>query len=661
MRFILTLTLALAALVFHAQIPSYVPSDGLVGYWPFNGNANDESGNGKDLTNSGLTYGTDNLGQSDASAVFDGSSSVAYRLNDGDLRPSSYTISVWIKTDVIQSGSLGGSEEQHIVGFTPSNWNIGPAYKLALDITDNSKLMHRQWITTSGWIDILTPSQTINSNNWYHLVAVFDSFLGKQKLYINGVLNSEISSQLEYSGQEGFFVGGSHENASGVLGSLFHGKINDLGFWNRALAEQEITTLYTSQTPTVCVPEYVPTNGLVGYWPFCGNANDESGNGNDGVVNGDVPFVADRNNNPSSAMQGGAGYVSVSSGFFNFGYSDPFSVSVWFTQSEGGGGRLISTESPEGQFRISTYGSGLNAMQYGNSQNYIYDTISDLNWHNYTFLYNGFGQASKYVDGHFEGNFTINSQEALIYGFPFTIGAKAAPAFDKWNGKIDDVAVYNRILTQQEITTLYTGQTPTVCMPDYVPTNGLVGYWPFCGNANDESGNGNDGVVNGATLTIDRNGNANSAYSFDGISNYIDVGNPPMLLGVTESYTQAGWAYYNDYSTANNGYTFMSKRHDNSGNDWATAITRSDGSLIFFADDAFYTGAIWARTNPITLNQWHFLAFVKSQDNYSIYVDGVLASSIVDSHQMGGSSNNLIIGAQLAWPEYMKGSLDDIG
>ena len=52
-------------------------------------------------------------------------------------------------------------------------------------------------------------------------------------------------------------------------------------------------------------------------------------------------------------------------------------------------------------------------------------------------------------------------------------------------------------------------------LPTYVPSNGLVGYWPFNGNANDESGNGNNGTVNGATLTADRNGVANKAYSFD--------------------------------------------------------------------------------------------------------------------------------------------------
>ena len=60
-------------------------------------------------------------------------------------------------------------------------------------------------------------------------------------------------------------------------------------------------------------------------------------------------------------------------------------------------------------------------------------------------------------------------------------------------------------------------------IPSYVPTNGLVGWWPFNGNADDESGNGNNGTVNGATLTSDRFGGSNSAYSFDGIDNYIKL------------------------------------------------------------------------------------------------------------------------------------------
>ena len=47
------------------------------------------------------------------------------------------------------------------------------------------------------------------------------------------------------------------------------------------------------------------------------------------------------------------------------------------------------------------------------------------------------------------------------------------------------------------------------------------GWWKFDGDATDSSGNGNDGTVNGATLTTDRHGEANRAYSFDGVNDYI--------------------------------------------------------------------------------------------------------------------------------------------
>jgi hypothetical protein len=78
-------------------------------------------------------------------------------------------------------------------------------------------------------------------------------------------------------------------------------------------------------------------------------------------------------------------------------------------------------------------------------------------------------------------------------------------------------------------------------IPSYVPTNGLVGWWPFNGNANDESGNGNNGTVNGATLTTDRNGNSNTAYSFsDQAIENIDINQSISLNGI-QSITISLW------------------------------------------------------------------------------------------------------------------------
>ena len=68
---------------------------------------------------------------------------------------------------------------------------------------------------------------------------------------------------------------------------------------------------------------------------------------------------------------------------------------------------------------------------------------------------------------------------------------------------------------------LFINQHIVAQVPSYVPTDGLVAYYPFNGNANDESGNGNNGTIDGASLTVDRFSNTNSAFKFDGIDNSI--------------------------------------------------------------------------------------------------------------------------------------------
>ncbi|MCB0814438.1 MAG: hypothetical protein KDB87_14920, partial [Flavobacteriales bacterium] len=77
-------------------------------------------------------------------------------------------------------------------------------------------------------------------------------------------------------------------------------------------------------------------------------------------------------------------------------------------------------------------------------------------------------------------------------------------------------------------------------LPANVPSNGLVAWYPFNGNADDESGNGHDGVNHGAVLTADRNGLTNAALSFDGSTSWVEVTDP--LLGSTlSSHTISAW------------------------------------------------------------------------------------------------------------------------
>ena len=78
-----------------------------------------------------------------------------------------------------------------------------------------------------------------------------------------------------------------------------------------------------------------------------------------------------------------------------------------------------------------------------------------------------------------------------------------------------------------------------------IPTNGLVGYWTFSGNANDSSGNNLNGTVNGAVLTEDRFGNSSSAFNFDGIDDYILVNDDDLLSFPNNEFTFSFWVNVN--------------------------------------------------------------------------------------------------------------------
>ena len=166
-----------------------------------------------------------------------------------------------------------------------------------------------------------------------------------------------------------------------------------------------------------------------------------------------------------------------------------------------------------------------------------------------------------------------------------------------------------------------TTQTLLAQIPSYVPTNGLVGYWPFNGNANDESGNGNNGTVNGAILTTDRNGNANSAYNFDG-NNFtrISVLDSPNL-NLTNDFTISSWI--NGTSFESSGGTvrmIVSKAGDNVGNPngynygiWGDeSLTSYNIGSVNFQAQPFYNSSTYpiGSTGLIQINNWYNFKYI---------------------------------------------------
>jgi hypothetical protein len=163
-----------------------------------------------------------------------------------------------------------------------------------------------------------------------------------------------------------------------------------------------------------------------------------------------------------------------------------------------------------------------------------------------------------------------------------------------------------------------------------VPRDGLVGEWLFEGNALDSSGNGRNGSVNGPSLTSDRFGRANAAYSFDGIDDYIDVGN----TGDIPAGTIAVWVTYN---TINPSPTVWSDNRDvvlTWGNAYGgdgdeggkVALNWDSGqklALVLWEDAGAWHSAM-GDTLP-SVGAWHLVVGTWGPSGMNTYLDGALS------------------------------------
>ena len=198
-------------------------------------------------------------------------------------------------------------------------------------------------------------------------------------------------------------------------------------------------------------------------------------------------------------------------------------------------------------------------------------------------------------------------------------------------------------------------------IPNYVPTNGLVGWWPFNGNANDESGNGNHGTVNGVSLTSDRFGNASSAYNFDGLANYIKVANSSIAAFGQQSFSAIAW-FKTSFTNLNHDGMFIMYDNCVSNSGWGLGI--NSGYKIYGMEfPANRNGCSVTSTNNYNDNQWHQAIFIRNITLMTdfLYVDGTLIGQFKFT-----SINNLIItNSDLRFGscggyQFLNGLLDDI-
>jgi hypothetical protein len=115
-------------------------------------------------------------------------------------------------------------------------------------------------------------------------------------------------------------------------------------------------------------------------------------------------------------------------------------------------------------------------------------------WQQVAFTYDGTTPTKVYLNGQYDTSYAISAGAPISSNYDVAIGRRSNPAYNGYfNGTIDEVRIYNRALTAEEIRESYQG---------YSVDEGLILYLPFDGDTKDYSGMGNDGTNYGA-VSID--------------------------------------------------------------------------------------------------------------------------------------------------------------
>ncbi len=215
----IAVTFGMTALTMAQNVPFYVPTNGLLAYYPFNGNPNDLSGNGNHLQNNGVSFSSDRFGNTNSALIF-GTQAAPFpsrlQKNTPNTSGANFTYSVWVKRNSISDdGSFLGESSNNSGGDFSTTYLI-PQY-ICQGVQGN--------VTGSSYV--------LQVNIWYHLVITKNANMFT--IYVNGVQNSQGNSGFaSFNGTTVFYVTGNDC------------QMDDIGVWNRSLTQQEIYDLYNA-------------------------------------------------------------------------------------------------------------------------------------------------------------------------------------------------------------------------------------------------------------------------------------------------------------------------------------------------------------------------------------------------------------------------------
>lgn len=210
------------------------------------------------------------------------------------------------------------------------------------------------------------------------------------------------------------------------------------------------------------VPSIVPSQGLEAWWSFSGNTNDLSGNGNNFTNTGAAALTTDRDGNANSAynFNGVDQYLIVNSPSFSFAESDSFTVSFWTQKASNQYGiAVMQSSGTSGNFIWLFQSSATGVLNFGTNKqgsawSWANSAYSVNQWEHFLGTYAN-GTMKIYKNGQYVTSATFGNTGSIKAALPLRIGRSHGGNY--YAGKIDDLGIWSRVLSQAEITDLYLG------------------------------------------------------------------------------------------------------------------------------------------------------------------------------------------------------------
>jgi len=605
-----------------ATLQSEEKSPGPVGYWSFDEGygttAQDRTSNNNDGTISGALWQTEDMCVSGKCLYFDGSGDYVLRGDSASLDMSgNFTVESWVKL----TGNPTSTYSPIVSKIGSLSCGVGNPDGYLTGISDTRKPRLRLMWNSGAACGTYDSSTTLSINKWYHLVYVFDNSASKVYFYIDGSLDTTKSVA---------WTGDISNSEALKIGSYIKGFIDEPKIYPYARTAAQIKAGYNAGKaglssdkgsavslggPTSIGGQSSLSDGLVGYWKMdeaSGNAVDSSGNENTGTWYGTGSHYPAGKFGNGGGFNGTDDYVDCGDDeSLNVSSTDSYTVSFWLYQySQVLTWDEVVWHNTTGNKRIHFNVFQSNIQRWEDFEGPAIP-LNQWKFITYTFSSDGenYGTEKFYNDGVFYAQRTGSMPVPQVASPLHISGVSTASTVGAFNGKIDEVRIYNRALSEREVKALY----------EWAP--GPVGHWKMDEHsgsyAYDTSGNGYNGsFITGTEWT---NGKYGSAVDLNGSTtgpyDSVDINTIGTKLEPKHAITVGAWVY----KRASDGWPLSR---------YSSSSRVSYGIHSSYVRMHFVTAGLKDISISYTSNEWHYISLTYDGSSMKVYVDGVLQGQI---------------------------------